>query len=104
MIAVCYLLETLISKPDWHAALYHSVVPWLGGPSSLFLAVGIVGATVMPHAIYLHSALTQDRIVGATPEHRARIVRFSYVDVAVALGNCRIREPRHDVYGRGGLQ
>lgn len=86
IIAICYLVETLISKPDWHAVLYHSVVPWLGGPSSILLAVGIVGATVMPHAIYLHSALTQDRIVPETIEHRRRIVRFSYVDVIVALG------------------
>lgn len=86
IIAICYLVETLLSKPDWHEVLYHSVVPWIGGPSSLLLAVGIVGATVMPHAIYLHSALTQDRIVPETAEHRQRIVRFSYVDVIVALG------------------
>ena len=86
IIAICYLLETLLSKPNWHAVLYHSVVPWLGGPSSLFLAVGIVGATVMPHAIYLHSALTQDRVVAENAEHRRRVVRFSYVDVIVALG------------------
>lgn len=86
IIAVCYLVETLLSKPDWHAVVYHSVVPWLSGSSSVFLAVGIVGATVMPHAIYLHSALTQDRIVAETPEHRRRVVRFSYVDVGVALG------------------
>ena len=65
--------------------LYHSFVPWIGGPSSLFLAVGIVGATVMPHAIYLHSALTQDRIVAKHRRDVGRIVRFSYVDVIVAL-------------------
>ena len=75
VIAVCYVVETLLSKPNWHAVLYHSVVPWLGGPSSLLLAVGIVGATVMPHAIYLHSALTQNRVV---PRDRARTSRRSY--------------------------
>ena len=85
VIAVCYIVETLLSKPDWHAVLYHSVVPWLGGPSSILLAVGIVGATVMPHAIYLHSALTQDRIVPNGADEARRIVRFSYADVAVAL-------------------
>jgi manganese transport protein len=85
IIAVCYLVETLLSKPNWHQVLYHSVVPWLGGPSSLLLTVGIVGATVMPHAIYLHSALTQDRIVPQAPGQMARIIRFSYVDVIVAL-------------------
>ena len=68
IIAVCYVVETVLSRPNWNSVLYHSVVPWIGGSSSLFLAVGIVGATVMPHAIYLHSALTQDRIVAKTPE------------------------------------
>ena len=85
IIAVCYVVETLLAKPNWHHVLYHSVVPWIGGPSSLFLAVGIVGATVMPHAIYLHSALTQDRIVAKNRRDVGRIVRFSYVDVIVAL-------------------
>jgi manganese transport protein len=85
VIAVCYVVETLISRPQWNQILYHSVVPWIGGSSSLFLAVGIVGATVMPHAIYLHSALTQDRIVPEREEYRGRLVRFAYADVVVAL-------------------
>ncbi|MFZ1018958.1 MAG: Nramp family divalent metal transporter [Candidatus Cybelea sp.] len=85
VIAICYIAETLLTKPNWHEVLYHSVVPWIGGPSSVLLAVGIVGATVMPHAIYLHSALTQGRIVPRTRREAARIVRFSYVDVIVAL-------------------
>ncbi len=85
VIAVCYVVETLISRPQWNQILYHSVVPWLGGSSSLLLAVGIVGATVMPHAIYLHSALTQDRIVPERSEYRGRLVRFAYADVVVAL-------------------
>jgi manganese transport protein len=85
VIAVCYIVETLLAKPNWNQVLYHSVVPWLGGSSSLLLAVGIVGATVMPHAIYLHSALTQDRIVPVDRRHIGAIVRFSYMDVIVAL-------------------
>jgi manganese transport protein len=85
VIAICYVVETLLSKPDWHQILYHSVAPWIGGPSSILLAVGIVGATVMPHAIYLHSALMQDRVVAREPQHVKRIVRFSYIDVIVAL-------------------
>jgi manganese transport protein len=85
VIAVCYVVETLLSRPQWNQVLYHSVVPWLGGSSSLLLSVGIVGATVMPHAIYLHSALTQDRIVTDASAQRARIVRFAYADVIVAL-------------------
>jgi manganese transport protein len=85
IIAVCYVAETLLSKPNWSQVLYHSFVPWLGGSSSVLLAVGIVGATVMPHAIYLHSALTQDRIVPVSKSHLRRIVGFSYVDVIIAL-------------------
>jgi len=86
VIAVCYVVETVLSKPDWHQVLYHSVVPWLGSSSSVLLAVGIVGATVMPHTIYLHSALTQDRIVPRGESHVGPIVRFAYLDVAIALG------------------
>ncbi|HEY1867630.1 MAG TPA: Nramp family divalent metal transporter [Candidatus Cybelea sp.] len=85
VIAVCYIGETLLAKPNWHEVAYHAVVPWLGGPSSVFLAVGIVGATVMPHAIYLHSALTQERIVPRDRRQLASIVRFSYADVVIAL-------------------
>ncbi|HEY6485511.1 MAG TPA: Nramp family divalent metal transporter [Candidatus Cybelea sp.] len=85
VIAICYIVETILTRPNWHQVLYHSVVPWIGGPTSVLLAVGIVGATVMPHAIYLHSALTQGRIVPRTRREASRIVRFSYVDVIVAL-------------------
>lgn len=85
IIALCYVVETLLSRPHWGAVLYHATVPWLGGTSSLLLAVGIVGATVMPHAIYLHSELTQDRIVGESEPDVRRIVRFSWTDVVVAL-------------------
>ncbi len=86
VIAVCYVLETVLARPDLGQIAFHSVVPWLGSPLALVLAVGIIGATVMPHAIYLHSSLTQDRIV---PESRAEmgvIVRFSNIDVLIALG------------------
>ena len=86
VIAVSYVLETVLARPDWGQIAYHSVVPWLGSPAALVLTVGIIGATVMPHAIYLHSSLTQDRIV---PENRVEagvIVRFSNIDVLIALG------------------
>ena len=86
IIAICYVAETVLAKPNWHLVLYHSVVPWLGGPSSLFLAVGIVGATVMPHVIYLHSALTQGRMPCRNDSERARVLRFERLDVIIALG------------------
>ena len=62
LIAVAYLIELFIAPIDWRAFGYHAVVPQLAGPESVALAVGIVGATVMPHALFLHSALTQRRV------------------------------------------
>src|SRR5215468_6754008 len=59
LIALCYLIEMFIAPVDWGAAAFHAVVPKLADAEALLLAVGIIGATVMPHAVYLHSALTQ---------------------------------------------
>ncbi len=60
-IAVCYLAEMFIAPVDWRAAALHSVVPLLPDAGAVTIAVGIVGATIMPHAIFLHSGLTQNR-------------------------------------------
>ena len=59
--------------------------PAFAGTESVLLAVGILGATVMPHVIYLHSALTQRRVVGATEAERRRIFRFELIDVVIAM-------------------
>jgi manganese transport protein len=85
-IGLCYLIEILIAPPDWHAFAFHSVVPQLAGPDSVILAVGIIGATVMPHAIYLHSSLTQGRIPTANDPTRRRLLRYSNREVLLALG------------------
>ena len=61
-------------------------MPHLGGSSSLYLAVGIIGATVMPHAIYLHSALTKGRMPCRDDRERGRVLRFERLDVIIALG------------------
>lgn len=86
VIAVCYLLETLIDRPDWLQIGYHAVVPQFAGTESILLATGILGATVMPHVIFLHSALTQGRIVTRDPAQLKRLFRFELVDVVVAMG------------------
>jgi manganese transport protein len=86
VIAVCYLVELFIAPPDWGAFAYHSVVPKLAGPDSVTLAVGVIGATVMPHAIYLHSALTQGRVPARNNTERRRIIRYSNREVLIALG------------------
>jgi manganese transport protein len=85
VIAASYIIETFLVKPDWGQITYHSVVPWLG-KGSVFISVGIVGATVMPHVVYLHSALTQDRIVPRSEAEAKRIFHFTIPDVLIAMG------------------
>jgi manganese transport protein len=80
-----FLYETLRIGPSAHASLA-GLLPGLSGSSSLYLAVGIIGATVMPHAIYLHSALTNGRMPVRNDSERRRVLRFERVDVLVALG------------------
>jgi manganese transport protein len=86
VIAVCYLIELFVAPPAWGAFAYHAVVPGLAGPESVMLAVGIIGATVMPHAIYLHSSLTQGRVPARNDAERRRIIGYSNREVLVALG------------------
>jgi manganese transport protein len=84
IIFLGFLYETLRIGPSAHATL-NGLVPGLSGSSSLYLAVGIVGATVMPHAIYLHSALTNGRMSVRNDRERSRVLRFERTDVIVAL-------------------
>ncbi len=86
VIVVSYVIELFIAPPHWGSFAFHSVVPQLAGPDSVTLAVGIIGATVMPHAIYLHSSLTQNRMPARTDAERRRIIGFSNREVLVALG------------------
>ena len=85
VVAVSYLIETFFSRPDWGQIAYHSVVPYISSESVL-VSVGIVGATVMPHVIYLHSYLTQKRIVPRNETEARRIFRLSIPDVVIAMG------------------
>jgi manganese transport protein len=84
LIFAGFLYETLRIGPSAHEAL-RGLVPGLSGSSSVYLAVGIVGATVMPHAIYLHSALTNGRMPVRNDRERSRVLRFERIDVIVAL-------------------
>jgi manganese transport protein len=86
VIGASYLIELLIAPPDWAAFAYHAVVPRLEDDGALTLAVGIIGATVMPHAIYLHSSLTQARVVPHGARETRRLLRFSRREVVLALG------------------
>lgn len=86
VIAACYLAELFLGRPDWGQIFHATVVPKFSGTQSVVLATGILGATVMPHVIYLHSALTQGRIVTRDPMQLKRLFHFEIIDVVVALG------------------
>jgi manganese transport protein len=84
IIFLGFLYETLKIGPSVHASL-SGLVPHLGGSESLYVAVGIIGATVMPHAIYLHSALTKNRMPMRDDHERRRVLRFERLDIVIAL-------------------
>jgi manganese transport protein len=86
VVAISYVVETIIVKPVWGQVLYHSVVPAFSGSESILVAAGILGATVMPHAIYLHSALTQGRVVVKKPALLKKLFRYELIDVLIAMG------------------
>jgi manganese transport protein len=86
LIVIAFGLEVFRADPSWGAVAGNALVPHLDGKESVLLAAGILGATVMPHVIYLHSALTQKRIVGANQEAKRKIFHFEMVDVVIAMG------------------
>ena len=85
IIGLCYLAEMAIAPVDWGQAAQGLTSPDLPDATALTIAVGIIGATVMPHAIYLHSGLTQSRVQVASPDERRRLLRFSNIEVVLAL-------------------
>jgi manganese transport protein len=85
VIVAAFVFEILHSNPDGAEAVKGLVTPRFAGSESVLLAAGILGATVMPHVIYLHSSLTQRRVIGADASERKRIFRFEKVDVIIAM-------------------
>jgi manganese transport protein len=85
VIAVAYLIETILDRPAWPAIGRSVMHPALGGGEAVLLAVGILGATVMPHVIFLHSALTQGRITAGNAAQARRLFKFELLDVIVAM-------------------
>ena len=85
IIGLCYLIEMFIVPADWNAVALHSVLPQLTNAEALLIAVGIVGATVMPHAVYLHSGLTQARVPIREAGDRKKLIVFSNREVVIAL-------------------
>lgn len=86
VIAISYVVETILDKPDWGLVMNAVVIPRFSGTESVLLATGILGATVMPHAIFLHSALTQNRVVVRKPKMMQKLFRYEQIDVFIAMG------------------
>ncbi|HEY1855782.1 Nramp family divalent metal transporter [Acidocella sp.] len=85
VVGLCFLIEMFIAPVAWGQAGLHSVVPSLPNAEALTIAVGIIGATIMPHAVYLHSALTQARAPGRNVKERRALLRFSNRECIIAL-------------------
>ncbi len=85
VVVASFAFELFDASPDAGEIGRHLIVPGFAGPESILLATGIIGATVMPHVIYLHSALTQRRVVGRNDSERRKILGFERVDVVIAL-------------------
>jgi manganese transport protein len=85
VILLAFGAQVVLAQPN-AADVAKGLIPSFQGKESVLLAVGIIGATVMPHVIYLHSSLTQHRVIGRSDDERKRIFRFEVVDVVIALG------------------
>jgi manganese transport protein len=106
VMAVCFCIEVLWAHPA-AGELFNGLVPRLNG-SSLYLAVTILGATVMPHNMYLHSALVQTRMIGRTDPAKRMACRFNLIDSVVALNgamfvNCAILVLAAAVFFKRGI-
>ncbi|OAB28346.1 divalent metal cation transporter [Paenibacillus macquariensis subsp. defensor] len=85
IVALAFAFQVILAKPDIGAVALGMVTPKFQGVDSILLAAGILGATVMPHAIYLHSSLTQNRIVGRNPREKKRIYKMELFDIVIAM-------------------
>src|SRR6266536_1641893 len=108
VIGVSYVSELFYANPPLGTVALHAVKPEFAGSDSVLLAVGILGATVMPHVIYLHSALTQNRVVPQNDEEARRLYRYTKVDVVVAMTiagviNMAMLVMAASVFHQGGL-
>ncbi|MFP3751984.1 Nramp family divalent metal transporter [Bacillus altitudinis] len=85
VVVIAFAVQTFVAKPDLASVAGGVFIPRFEGTDSVLLAAGILGATVMPHAIYLHSALTQRRVVGRTEKEKKLIFRFEFLDILIAM-------------------
>ncbi|MGX9132995.1 Nramp family divalent metal transporter [Rummeliibacillus sp. JY-2-4R] len=84
MVVLAFALQTFLAHPD-ASSIAAGFIPQFKDVNSVLLATGILGATVMPHAIYLHSSLTQHRVVGRNEEEKRKIFKFEFIDILIAM-------------------
>jgi manganese transport protein len=85
-VALCFALQIFLAQPDWGGVALGMLVPTLPGKEAFYIALGILGATVMPHNLYLHTALVQTRDIGPTIADKRQAVRYNITDTVIALG------------------
>jgi len=86
VIGLSYLAELLIAPVHWRSVFLHTLKPSVPDSNALTISVGIIGATVMPHVLFLHSGLTQNRVTPRNEHERAKLLKFSNIEVVLALG------------------
>ncbi|MEO7794357.1 MAG: Nramp family divalent metal transporter [Thermoanaerobaculia bacterium] len=85
-VALCFVLQIVLARPDWGGVALGMLVPTMPDKEAFYIALGILGATVMPHNLYLHTALVQTRDVGPTVADKRQAVRYNIIDTVIALG------------------
>jgi manganese transport protein len=80
VIGLGYIYEILITKPDYYNIIYHSLIPTLTSRDQLFIVVGVIGATVMPHALVVHSWLTKNKLVSNENTEKQKLLKYHTYD------------------------
>jgi manganese transport protein len=107
-IFFCFAFEIMIAQPNWPSALRGTFLPTIPGPDALLIALGILGATVMPHNLYLHSSIVQTRKKGKNPDDLQRSIKVNTIETVVALSlaffvNAAILILAASVFGKSGI-
>lgn len=85
VICITYTLELFLAKPDWNQVKIHTIIPNLPNGDAVLIAVGMLGATVMPHVIYLHSQLVQHRCIDSSDEGKLNHLKMEKIDITIAM-------------------
>jgi manganese transport protein len=85
VIALCYVIELALVNPDWASAAHHAFIPHLD-TASMLVAIGMLGAVVMPHNVYLHSNVVLQREQPHDDEGKRRLIRYEFGDTSLAMG------------------